>query len=139
MGFKVGWDLTSEDRLTLCYTVTGRWTWDEFYAARDQARQLADSADQAVIDSIIDLRDGSLFPQNALSHFSRMPSDSHPKLEQGIVVIIHNSLFIHSLIDIMRYLNPQSMTHFHDADSPELAHILLFQAHCHSSTEPDPP
>ncbi len=128
MGFNVSWDNEAKDRFVLRYTVTGRWTWDEFDAARDQARQLADSVDQAVIDSIIDLRQGSLFPQNALSHFRRMSATSHPKLEHGMVIIVQNSLFVRSLMDIMRKVNRERMTNFYIAHTPEEAHIILFES-----------
>jgi hypothetical protein len=134
MGFNVSWDDQTEDRYILCYTVTGRWTWEEFYAARDQARTLADSVDQAVIDSIIDLRLGILFPQNALSHFRRMSANSHPKLEPGIVVIVQNSLFVRSLMDIMRHISRERMRNFHIARTLEEAHIILFEARQHISS-----
>ncbi|MEP7293309.1 MAG: hypothetical protein ABI835_16105 [Chloroflexota bacterium] len=123
MGVSVTWD--NVEQTALCYTVTGRWTWAEFFVARDQARQLADSVGQASVNSIIDVRAGSLFPQNALLHLRRMPADAHPKLKFGTVIIVENNLFVRSLMDIMRRVKPDEMRKFHSARTLEQAHELM--------------
>lgn len=123
VGFQVEWD--NDEQYVLRYTVTGRWTWEQFYAARDQARQMADAAAATYVNSIIDLRAGSLFPQNALTHFRRMPSEAHPKLKNGNVVVIENNLFVRSLMDIMRRLNRQAMRNFYIAPTLEDARAIL--------------
>ena len=57
MGVQVEWD--NIEQTVLRYTVAGRWTWEDFYVARDHARHLADLAPVTRVNSIIDIRTGS--------------------------------------------------------------------------------
>ena len=111
MGIRVDWD--QDVHYVLRYTVTGQWTWAEFYAARDKARGMAESIARQQINCIIDIHDGSPFPPNALIHFHKMPQDAHPKLRFGTVVIVGDSAFLRTLVDIMHHLNPKVMENFH--------------------------
>ncbi len=126
MSVEVEWD--NPERTILRYTVIGHWTWEEFYAARDHARVLADEVAQTKIDAIIDIRIGSMFPRNSLTHFRDMPEDAHPKLENGTVVVVENSLFVRTLMDIMRRANRTAMENFHRARSLDEARAILIPA-----------
>lgn len=123
MGFQVEWDDT--DHSIVRYTIFGRWTWDEFYVARDQARKMVDTVAHDRVNVIIDLHSGNLFPQNALLHFRKMPSESHPKFANSTIVIIENNLFVDSLMNIMRRVNRQAMQNFYSARSLDAARTLL--------------
>lgn len=123
MAIHVDWH--DSEQTILCYSVSGLWTWEEFYAARDLARQLADCSPAACIDSIIDLRAGSHFPQNALMHFRRMPTEAHFKLKNGAVVIVENNTFVRSMTEIMRRLNRQAMRNFYAAPTLQAARAIL--------------
>ena len=76
MGVEVEWD--NQEQTVLRYTVVGHWTWEEFYAARDRARALADKVDLPRVNAIIDIRIGSMFPRNSLTHFRDMPGERIP-------------------------------------------------------------
>jgi hypothetical protein len=107
----VEWDDAGET--VLLYTVTGVWTWQEFYAARDRGRELVEKAGRSTVNSIIDMSKGSLFPQNALRHFRRLPDESQSQFEFGLVVIVEDNPFVEILIDMMRRLNPKAMRNFY--------------------------
>lgn len=127
MSFKVEWD--NLERRVLRYTVADEWTWEEFYAARERGRQLADAVAHEHIDAIIDLRSGGVFPNNPLFHFRRMPAESHPKLIDSAVVFVGNNLYVSTLLEIMRRINPHAMRNFYIAHSIEQAHLLLHGIH----------
>ena len=126
MGVEVEWD--NPERSILRFTVVGHWTWEEFYAARDHARVLADEVALTQIDTIIDIRVGSIFPRNSLMHFRDMSSEAHPKLENGSVVVVENTLFVQTLMDIMRRANHSAMEHFYSARSLDEARAILHPA-----------
>ncbi len=123
MSVEVEWD--NPERTILRYTVIGHWTWEEFYAARDRARGLADEVALTKIDTIIDIRVGSIFPHNSLMHFRDMSSEAHPKLENGSVVVVENTLFARTLMDIMRRANHSGMENFYSAPSLDEARAML--------------
>jgi hypothetical protein len=123
MSIRVEWD--SDDHTVLRYTVVGHWTWDELHAALERARTLADAAPSSVIHSIIDIYTGSLYPQNALSHFRRMPFEAHPKFKNGCVIIVEDNLFVRSLMNILRRLNPHAVRNFYNVRTMKDAYALL--------------
>jgi hypothetical protein len=125
VGIRVDWD--NVEPAILRYTVTDQWTWEEFYAVRDQARQMAEGIQREQINCIIDIHAGSPFPPNALLHFRRMPASAHPKFKFGTVVIIGDNPFVKTLMDIMRHLNRQAMQNFHLAKTEEEARAILRQ------------
>lgn len=127
MSFQIEWD--NPECTLLRYTVSGHWTWEEFYSARVEGRQMIDQVDADRIDAIIDLRYGSLFPQNALFHFRQLPGEVPPKLDNGVVVIVQNNLFVSTMIEVMRRINPHAMRNFYSARSLEQARAQIHEAH----------
>ena len=123
MGFTVDW--IDEARTILCYTVEGKWTWEQFYSARDRARQLADAAEAGLIDTIIDIRNGSLMPNSALTHFRNLSQHSHTRIGVGTAVIVGDNLFVKSMMTVMRTVNGKRMEKFHIAATIEDALALL--------------
>jgi len=111
MGVSVKWDNKAAG--VQIYTVEGRWSWEDMFAAIRDARQMADEVALEQVNSIIDIRAGSLFPQNALTHFRRLSSgDGHPKVKAGIVVLVGDNFFVKALVDIMSRWNYRAMQHF---------------------------
>ena len=127
MSFQVEWD--NLERSVLLYTVVGEWTWEEFYAIRERGRQLASTVDHGRLDSIIDLRLSGSFPNNPLSHFRRMPAETHPQFIDGNIVLVGNNLLVSMLLDILRRINPHAMRNFYITHSTEQARVLLHGIH----------
>ena len=111
MGVSVRWD--HKEAGIMLYTVEGRWAWEDLFNAIDQARVLADSVDLEQVHSIIDIRAGSMFPQNALVHFRKMSNGTgNPKLKAGTAVLVGDNFFVKALVEIMSRWNYRSMQHF---------------------------
>ncbi len=111
MGVSVNWD--HKEAGVMLYTVEGRWTWDDLFAAIEQARKLAESIPNEQVHSIIDIHAGSLFPHNALVHFRRMSNGTgNPKMKAGTAVLVGDNFFVKALVDIMSRWNYRSMQHF---------------------------
>jgi hypothetical protein len=123
MEITVEWD--DAEQTVLRYTVKGVWTWQEFYAARDRGRQLVDAAGHAQVNTIIDMTEGSLFPQNALSHFRNLSEESYPQFQFGKVVIVEDNPFVAILMDMMQRLKPKAMRNFYRARTVEDARAKL--------------
>ena len=126
MGVSVNWD--HKEAGVMLYTVEKRWTWDDMFAAIDQAREMADSIPNEQVHSIIDIRAGSLFPHNALVHFRRMSNGAgNPKLKAGTAVLVGDNFFVKSLVDIMSRWNYRSMQHFAMTTTLDDARLFLAQ------------
>jgi hypothetical protein len=121
MSVSVAWD--NSEKTVIRYTAEGKWTWDEFYLARDAARAWMDSVSHSKINFIIDVRSTSIFPSNALSHFGRMPSHTHPK--SGMIVMVGVHRFAQVLVDMMTHLNSAAMNKFCMVSTMEQAREIL--------------
>ena len=126
MGVTISWD--HKEAGVMLYTVEGRWTWEDLFAAIDQAREMADSIPNAQVHSIIDIRAGSMFPHNALVHFRRMSNGgANPKLKAGTAVLVGDNFFVKALVDIMSRWNYRSMQHFAMTTTLDDARVFLAQ------------
>jgi len=83
------------------YEYVGKWTWEEYYRAGDEAVALAQTGNQRV--SVIgDFRKSAFLPDAALSGFRR--SLQTTRLEFDIVVLMFGSEFMQRLLDIFSRL-----------------------------------
>ena len=92
------------------YEYVGKWTWEEYYRAGDEAVALAQAGTQRV--SVIgDFRKSSFLPDSALSGFRR--SLQTTRLEFDIVVLMFSSEFMQRLLDVFsRLYNVQKIKIF---------------------------
>ncbi len=125
MSVSVQWD--NDEQSVLHYVVTGHWTWDEFYDALAVARQMIDASPQQRIHAIIDISEGSLFPKNALLHLRRLAADTPTKIQFGTTVLVSKNLFVKSLMDVMRRLNPDATRNFQLTPTLDEARRLVAQ------------
>ncbi|HVU11257.1 MAG TPA: hypothetical protein VHD90_08265 [Phototrophicaceae bacterium] len=125
MSVSVHWD--NDEQSVLHYVVAGHWTWDEFYDALAEARQMIDASSQQRIHAIIDISEGSLFPKNALLHLRRLSVDTPTKMQFGTTVIVSKNLFVKSLMDVMSHLNPDATNNFQLMATLEEARKLIAQ------------
>jgi hypothetical protein len=97
VAISVNWD--NPEKTVLTYTIHGRWTWEELYAALDEGRNLMDLTSYPHVDFIVDMTDCNLLPANALSHFARMSSKPHPK--SGQMVMAGATTFVRALLNVL--------------------------------------
>ena len=126
MGVSVRWD--NKEAGVLLYTVEGRWTWEDLFAAIECSRELANSVALEQVNSIIDIRAGSLFPQNAILHFRKMSNSAgNPKLKAGTAVLVGDNFFVKALVEIMSRWNYRSMQHFSMTETLDEAREFLVE------------
>jgi hypothetical protein len=117
----VEWD--SPDSNIICYTVAGKWTWDEFYSALNRARALMAQSPAAKVDFIVNMQHGSTLPSGAITHFSRLARVPHTKSDRMVLVGVNR--FIKTFFDVFGKIYPARMHKIFIAQSVEEARSKL--------------
>jgi hypothetical protein len=126
----VQWDETHPGTISITYT--GNWTWDEFYNANKDAKQLMESVTERV-DVVVDMQQGR-FPSSgpaigaARNVFKSWPSN------YGTTVIVAGS-FISALVGIFKHVDNNFGPTVSSAKSVDEAHALV-QRERAAQTEP---
>jgi hypothetical protein len=95
MLIKIAWD--DEAKTIVRYSFEKGWGWNDLNSAFAQAGELFSSVDHEV-SVIMDFRDASLIPQNALSHIQRGFKNPKPT-NVGLTVIITPTRFLQTMVD----------------------------------------
>ena len=95
MAVRVQWD--NDQRTIVRYIFEGKWTWNDFYPAYNQAIEMEKSMPHRV-HAIIDMRKGIGVPANVLMHVKDI-SDKQPD-NIGLSIIVTSSSFVQSLYHI---------------------------------------
>jgi len=95
MSVAVRWD--SPEKTIVIYDIEGRWTWEEFYPAYNEAIAMELSVTHRV-DVIVDLHNAHLLPDNVLTHIKSISDKQPPNI--GITVIVTKNRFIHTMYQI---------------------------------------
>jgi hypothetical protein len=86
MSFDVIWDDPTVQSTVRC-DISGQWTWDDFYQARQQIYRLMDDSQHGRVFLIAHFADARIkIPQGALKHLHRVVTHQHPKAGLTIVV-----------------------------------------------------
>ncbi len=107
MSIDVKW-LSPESNI-IRLTIDQRWSWSDFFSARQQMYDLMDKSDHQDIDYILDMRNAPTLPENVLSQMRNLGQKHHPKSRHMIVVGANR--FIKTMFDIMQTLTPSRMEH----------------------------
>ncbi|NWF71282.1 MAG: hypothetical protein HXY40_19545 [Chloroflexi bacterium] len=95
----ISWDSPERDRVL--FEFVGKWTGEEYFAARAQGIAMSDTVSH-VVNVIVDISASSLFPSNMLSHFGSS-IDKNPKNFE-IAVIVSTSTFVAALTNVIAKL-----------------------------------
>ncbi len=120
MGVSTQWD--NEEKTVIRYVYEGRWTWDEYYPAHQEAREMTKSVEH-IVHVIVDVRNSTLLPKGALTH-SRSALDNKPANE-GITVIVGANFFIQVMANAARRIDPEPCKRYRFGSTIEEAHALL--------------
>lgn len=93
MTITVNWDNAAKTAIR--YDFEGKWTWDEFRTAANEAFKMTRSVSHRV-DGISNFLPGASLPSDALFHFSRAMRDAPPN--RGRTVIVGGTPFINNLV-----------------------------------------
>lgn len=121
MSIKVDW-LSSESNI-INLTITGSWTWSEFFTAREQMVDLMEKSDFENIDYILDIKNAPALPENVLSQMRTIGQNHHIKSRH--MVVVGANRFIKTMFDIMRTLTPDRMQYITLAQNEEEAVEIL--------------
>ncbi len=115
-------DWANDAHTIIYYTVNGRWSWDDLQAVVKHAHAMIDGVNRPV-DSIVDLRKGLGLPAGPMWHGRRLAASRHPN--SGCMVLLGAPLYVKTLFDTMRRVNPSTVKRVRFANSPEEAYTLL--------------
>lgn len=82
MSIQVNWD--NDEKTIIAYTSSGRYIWEEFYAAIDEVHKLAEAVDYPLV-VIMNLRE-SIPPSGALTHFRNAIKRSPSNISHYIII-----------------------------------------------------
>lgn len=126
MSITVNW---GDPHLTiLCYTIADPWTWEEFYTATEQGRQMREARGPGHVNVIVDFAASRKIPSGALSHFGNMFKRGAPgtnRVER--VIVVKPTSFLLAIAQILMKLNPTIVQKVAFANSLEDAYSLLAQ------------
>ena len=105
MGVKVQWD--NSEKTIIRYDFSGRWTWDEFYAAYDIAKAMLIGTTQKIhfIMNSTDDVSRKYTPPNALTHMISIGRKAVPNA--GKVISISGNAFTRVLFQMVAKVNPK--------------------------------
>jgi len=94
MGIQVEW---ADQSQTIVHQIfTGSWTWEEFYSATQQSKQMVASAER-IVHIVSDLRESESLPLGgALTHARN--SLGHMPSNWGVLVIVTRNAFIRAMV-----------------------------------------
>lgn len=95
MLINVAWD--NEEKTIIRYHFEKGWGWNDLYEGMQAASVMLASVTHTV-DIIMDFKDASLIPQNALTHIQRAFKNAKPE-NAGLTVIVAPSRFFQALVD----------------------------------------
>lgn len=123
MSVSAQWD--NEEKTVIRYDMQGRWTWDEFYLAYEEAKTMLRSVPHTVhfITQPLDSLSNGYMPTSALTHIINIYRKALPN--SGATVTIGNSNFARAMVSILGRVAPNAANKFLFAKSLEEARLLL--------------
>jgi hypothetical protein len=103
MGIHIRWD--NAEQTSFVYHFDEGWTWDEFFAARDQFRPMLDAAGHKFA-VIIDLTEVSRLPADSLTKSRNALRNAHPAVFFIVLVVPHP--VVRTVIGTLRDIAPIS-------------------------------
>lgn len=93
-----------DEQTILKIDYTGRWTWDEFFAAADTGRELASSVEHRV-DYILDMQNGTV-PSGGSTLTNSRTVMARRAANSGIFVILTNP-FVKIMLNVFKNFDRQ--------------------------------
>jgi hypothetical protein len=103
MSITVVWADT-EEKTTLLWTFSGKWTWADYDEARAVSRSLTAGLGYPIY-SIADFSKSPLLPKNALSRFQA--SAERSAFELALSVIVSKSTMIETFVNVVKRVYPK--------------------------------
>ena len=114
------------DLTILHYTVSGVWTWEEFYTTLSQGRQMREARGPESVRIIVEFLDTQHVPKGVMSHFGNMfrrGAASNDKVER--IIIVKPGKFLTAIADMLQKLNPKILSKVIFVETAAEAYSLL--------------
>jgi len=93
MPIQIVWD--NDEHNTLRYDVSGKWTWEELFKARDEVYAHMNGVAHERVDAIINFNGGFNVPSGALNQIQQLREDPHAKA--GLTVMVGANGFMRTM------------------------------------------
>lgn len=126
MPIEIVWD--NDEHSIMRYNVSGKWTFDQLYQARDEVFAHMNGVPHERIDAIINFIGGVSVPSGALSQAQQVQDEPHTKA--GITVVIGANMFVRTTLSAVAKLYNAAKGHsieFLYAKSLEEAREMIAQ------------
>jgi hypothetical protein len=120
MAINVEWD--NPEKTILCYYFDQRWSWDEFFEARNQALSMIDTVTHKV-GVIMNTPPNIVVPSNVLTHSLSSLRHTHPNTV--IIVFIAGKPFLNMVISMMTKVSHKTNDYMAMADNMDEARVLI--------------
>jgi altronate dehydratase len=122
-------DWGDQNKTYIHYQLTDPWTWEDYYVAAREWRELVDAVHHPVI-TVLDFRGAAKLPGNAMTHLKQAAMSAHPNF--GGLIIVGVNTFIRLIVNMMMRIYPNSAQRVYVAATLEearahLAHIRAEQ------------
>ncbi|MBI5671091.1 MAG: hypothetical protein HZC41_24105 [Chloroflexi bacterium] len=117
------------DLTILHYTVSGIWSWEEFFNTIEYGRKMREQRGSEPVRVIVDFSETHHLPTGAVSHFGNLFRRGAPSTDQvERVIIVKPGRFLAAIADILLKLNPKAVSKVTFVDSIAEAYALLGQS-----------
>ncbi|MCU0498631.1 MAG: hypothetical protein MUF87_14870 [Anaerolineae bacterium] len=120
MAIHVVWD--NEEKTVVRWDFEGIWDWQEVYYAAGRSATMREAVDHAV-SVILNLERATPLKSGALTHTKN--ALSFKPENRDLVVVVGQSHFVQSMVDIFRTMNPGYTDSFVGADTLNAARRLI--------------
>ena len=123
MPITVNW--ADEHHTIVCYTIDGRWNWDDWYTVFSEGKALVRSVDHRV-DVIVDTRNTGWMPPDIVTHVLQVTNTRSKNLH--LAVIVTRSSTARTLYAVASRIHHRIRECYALADSVEEARRIIDQA-----------
>ncbi len=122
MPISVNWE--DEAKTIICYHFQSKWTWDEFFAARDQALSMIDTVSHKV-GVIMNTPPNIALPADVLTHSLASLRHTHPNTV--MIVFIAGKPFLNMIVSMMIKVSHKTSDYMAMAKDMDEARALVTQ------------
>ena len=120
MSVQVEWD--NPEQSILRYIFDDGWTWEDFFAAREEALRLIDERG-AEVGVIIHMPEHVRIPPNLITHARSLAGRVHENTV--MVMVVMSNHFLRVMLQTLRKISPQADSRMHMAQTLDEARATL--------------
>jgi len=103
VSIRVAWD--NIDKTVIRFEFEDSWTWDDLYAASDEATTMLDTVHN-MVDFILNVRNANQIPRDFMNHAGDIASGENPK--RGLLIVVGANRLLRTIGGTLRRLFPQA-------------------------------